>query len=66
MRSRRHRCADLRGCANAPPLPDGAASYALPPADALLRKLRALLGGYREAGGKQHWCCSTTTSTAAP
>ena len=25
----------------------------MPPSDALLRKLRALLGGYREAGGKQ-------------
>ena len=33
--------------------PTGAAAYALPPSDALLRKLRALLGGYREAGGKQ-------------
>jgi ferredoxin len=31
--------------------PTGAASYALPPADALLRKLRALLLTYAEAGG---------------
>ena len=33
--------------------PTGAASYALPPSDFLLRKLRALLGAYRDAGGKQ-------------
>jgi ferredoxin len=44
-------CAGCGQCAAA--CPTGAASYALPPADALLRKLRALLGGYREAGGKQ-------------
>jgi ferredoxin len=31
--------------------PTGAASYALPPADALMRKLRTLLATYREAGG---------------
>jgi hypothetical protein len=37
---------------NAPPsCPTGAASYALPPADALMRKLRVLLSTYREAGG---------------
>src|SRR5205085_199193 len=33
--------------------PTGAASYALPPADALMRKLRALLTTYRAAGGRQ-------------
>ena len=33
--------------------PTGAASYALPPADALMRKLRTLLTTYREAGGTQ-------------
>src|SRR5664280_604568 len=44
-------CAGCGQCAAA--CPTGAASYALPPADALLRKLRALLGGYREAGGQQ-------------
>jgi len=33
--------------------PTGAASYALPPADALLRRLRALLLTYLEAGGKR-------------
>src|SRR5262249_52218233 len=33
--------------------PTGAAAYALPPADALLRKLRALLTAYRDAGGRE-------------
>src|SRR5262249_18555047 len=33
--------------------PTGAAAYALPPADALLRKLRALLNAYRDAGGQE-------------
>ena len=33
-------------------LPTGAASYALPPADALLRRLRALLLAYAAAGGR--------------
>src|SRR5947207_668956 len=31
--------------------PTGAAAYALPPADALIRKLRALISAYRDAGG---------------
>ena len=31
--------------------PTGAASYAMPSADALMRKLRTLLTTYREAGG---------------
>jgi ferredoxin len=44
-------CAGCGQCAAA--CPTGAAAYALPPADASLRKLRALLGAYREAGGKQ-------------
>src|SRR6202007_2890975 len=44
-------CAGCGQCAAA--CPTGAASYALPPSDALLRKLRVLLGTYREAGGKQ-------------
>jgi ferredoxin len=44
-------CAGCGQCAVA--CPTGAAAYALPPADALLRKLRALLSAYREAGGKQ-------------
>jgi ferredoxin len=43
-------CAGCGQCAAA--CPTGAAAYALPPSDALLRKLRALLLAYREAGGK--------------
>ena len=42
-------CAGCGQCAAV--CPTGAASYALPPADVLLRKLRALLTTYREAGG---------------
>ena len=42
-------CAGCGQCAAA--CPTGAAAYALPPADALLRKLRTLLTVYREAGG---------------
>ncbi|MGO8910303.1 MAG: 4Fe-4S binding protein [Bradyrhizobium sp.] len=42
-------CAGCGQCAAA--CPTGAASYALPPADALLHKLRAMLLTYREAGG---------------
>ena len=43
-------CAGCGQCAAA--CPTGAAAYALPPADALLRKLRTLLVTYREAGGQ--------------
>ena len=43
-------CAGCGQCAAA--CPTGAASYALPPADALMRKLRTLLVTYREAGGE--------------
>jgi ferredoxin len=43
-------CAGCGQCATA--CPTGAAVYALPPSDALLRKLRALLLTYREAGGQ--------------
>ncbi len=42
-------CAGCGQCAAV--CPTGAASYALPPADALMRKLRAMLTAYREAGG---------------
>src|SRR5262249_30769146 len=42
-------CAGCGQCAAA--CPTGAASYALPPADALMRKLRTLLVTYRAAGG---------------
>jgi ferredoxin len=42
-------CAGCGQCAAV--CPTGAAAYVLPPADALLRKLRAMLTAYREAGG---------------
>ena len=42
-------CAGCGQCAAV--CPTGAASYALPPSDVLMRKLRALLTAYREAGG---------------
>ena len=42
-------CAGCGQCAAA--CPTGAAAYALPPTDALMRKLRAMLSAYREAGG---------------
>src|SRR3954447_16798753 len=44
-------CAGCGQCAAV--CPTGAASYALPPADTLLRKLRAMLTAYRAAGGAQ-------------
>jgi len=43
-------CAGCGQCAAV--CPTGAASYALPPADALMRKLRAMLTAYREADGE--------------
>jgi ferredoxin len=42
-------CAGCGACASV--CPTGAASYALPPADALMRRLRALLRTYAQAGG---------------
>jgi ferredoxin len=44
-----HICAGCGQCASV--CPTGAASYALPPADTLMRKLRALVTTYRDAGG---------------
>jgi ferredoxin len=44
-------CAGCGQCAAA--CPTGAAAYALPPSDALLRKLRVLLSTYHDAGGAQ-------------
>lgn len=47
-------CAGCGACAAV--CPTGAATYALPPPDALLRRLRALLLAYREAGGEDGPC----------
>ncbi|HEY9550448.1 MAG TPA: 4Fe-4S dicluster domain-containing protein, partial [Kiloniellaceae bacterium] len=44
-------CAGCGSCASV--CPTGAASYQLPAGDSLFERLRALLGAYREAGGKR-------------
>jgi len=45
-----HICGGCGQCAAV--CPTGAASYALPPSDALMRKLRTLLSAYHDAGGE--------------
>src|SRR5215211_758378 len=45
-------CAGCGACAAA--CPTGAAAYALPPTDALVRRLRTLLSAYAQAGGLDH------------
>ncbi|WP_093566883.1 4Fe-4S binding protein [Methylobacterium sp. 174MFSha1.1] len=44
-----HVCAGCGSCASV--CPTGAAAYALPPADALMRRLRTLLSAFHKAGG---------------
>ena len=44
-------CAGCGSCAAV--CPTGAATYALPPADALMRRLRVLMRAYRAAGGER-------------
>ncbi len=44
-------CAGCGACASV--CPTGAASYSLPSADALMRRLRIMLQSYRKAGGEQ-------------
>jgi ferredoxin len=46
-----HICAGCGQCAAV--CPTGAASYAMPPADALMRQLRTLLTAYAQAGGAE-------------
>jgi len=46
-----HVCAGCGSCAAV--CPTGAAAYALPPADALMRRLRGLMRAYRAAGGER-------------
>jgi len=57
-------CAGCGQCATA--CPTGAASYALPAEDALVRKLRAMLLAYRQAGGNRAVVLVLDESHGAP